>query len=212
MGLGGAKKVTGTVEGGFLGVPGRFRWKSALTTTEARFGRKSLAVYERMVGRYVLLLRSSVTNEIIRDVGLDTLMGNWRLHLLFHDAILEGGDGGCEGGEQRPLQTIAAYVETLKSPQSLVERAKRMDDARLLDLIGLLRPDDLRFEDLKFRYVRDLKQRPDRRGFITNVLEMDKGGFYSMLKFLLAQQPLTPLQLPFLLRADTEGAILSLLE
>lgn len=32
--------------------------------------------------------------------------GNWRLHLLFHDAILEGGDGGCEGGEQRPLQTI----------------------------------------------------------------------------------------------------------
>ncbi|CAK9031658.1 Lipase maturation factor 1 (Transmembrane protein 112) [Durusdinium trenchii] len=147
----------------------------------ARFGRKSLAVYERMVGRYVLLLRSSVTNEIIRDVGLDTLMGNWRLHLLFHDAILEGK---------------AAYVETLKSPQSLVERAKRMDDARLLDLIGLLRPDDLRFEDLKFRYVRDLKQRPDRRGFITNVLEMDKGGFYSMLKFLLAQQPLTPLWLP----------------
>lgn len=147
----------------------------------ARFGRKSLAVYERMVGRYVLLLRSSVTNEIIRDVGLDTLMGNWRLHLLFHDAILEGK---------------AAYVETLKSPQSLVERAKHMDDARLLDLIGLLRPDDLRFEDLKFRYVRDLKQRPDRRGFITNVLEMDKGGFYSMLKFLLAQQPLTPLWLP----------------
>ena len=52
------------------------------------------------------------------------------------------------------------------------------------------------FEDLKFRYILQLKQREDRPGFISNVKETDKGGFYSMLEFILAQPPMAPLWLP----------------
>eukprot|EP00434_Breviolum_minutum_P016451 symbB.v1.2.014503.t1/scaffold1062.1/size140384/2 len=155
-------------------------WKRSQVIAE-RFGREKLVLYERILGRYVFLLRQKVTLDLISKIGLANLMGNWRLHLLFHDVIAEGKQ---------------AYVETLKKPESLVARAGQIGEARLLDLVGLLRPDDLLFEDMKYRYICDLKQRPDRRGFITKVVEMDKVGFYSMLNFLLAQKPMAELWLP----------------
>jgi len=155
-------------------------WKRSQVIAE-RFGREKLALYERILGRYVFLLRQKVTLDLISKIGLANLMGNWRLHLLFHDVIAEGKQ---------------AYVETLKKPESLVARAGQIGEARLLDLVGLLRPDDLLFEDMKYRYICELKQRPDRRGFITKVVERDKVGFYSMLEFLLAQKPMAQLWLP----------------
>lgn len=160
-------------------------WPSLRKRSQAmaeRFGREKLALYERILGRYVLLLRRKVSQETITKLGLDNLLCNWRLHLLFHDVIAEGK---------------AAYVETLKNTQdSLLYRLQHIGEATMLDLVGLLRPDDLLFEDMKFRYIRELKQRPDRRGFIQKTVENDKGGFYSMLNWLLAQPAMAPLWLP----------------
>eukprot|EP00438_Fugacium_kawagutii_P030798 Skav221447 [mRNA] locus=scaffold140:138541:144397:+ [translate_table: standard] len=79
-------------------------WKRSQEMAE-RFGRQKLALYEQILGRYVLLLRRKVTQEIISKLGCDNVMGNWRLHLLFHDVIAEGK---------------AAYVETLKNPHGVL--------------------------------------------------------------------------------------------
>ena len=47
----------------------------------------------------VLLLRSSVTNEIIRDVGLDTLMGS-------SDALLDRPPGALGGFQHQEPQGV----------------------------------------------------------------------------------------------------------
>ncbi|CAJ1385043.1 unnamed protein product [Effrenium voratum] len=164
--------------------PSHGDWKTIVArgrACAARFSREKLAMYERIMARYVLLLRSRVTRDVINEIGLSCLFGNWKLHLLVHDVISEGKD---------------AYLAAWKDPHVLVTRAKQIDEARLLDLIGILRLDDLLFEDLKFHYMISLKHRPDREGFITRAVEMDKGGFYSMLQFILKEPPIADLWLP----------------
>lgn len=140
-----------------------------------------LALYERLLACYVLLLLRQVSPQLVQKIGIAILFGTWRLHLLLHDVVAEGKD---------------AYVDTLKNPESLLPRAEKIQDPQLLDLLGLLRPADLQFEDCKFHYHYAAKQRPDRRGFLKSICEFDYGGMYSFVKFMAQQPSLSPLWLP----------------
>ncbi|CAE7353892.1 Lmf1, partial [Symbiodinium sp. CCMP2456] len=140
-----------------------------------------LALYERLLARYVLLLLRQVSPQLVQQIGIAILFGTWRLHLLLHDVVAEGKD---------------AYMDTLKNPESLLPRAEKIQDPQLLDLLGLLRPADLQFEDCKFHYHYAAKQRPDRRGFLKSICEFDYGGMYSFVKFMAQQPSLSPLWLP----------------
>ncbi|CAE7867986.1 LMF2, partial [Symbiodinium microadriaticum] len=140
-----------------------------------------LALYERLLARYVLLLLRQVSPQLVQKIGIAILFGTWRLHLLLHDVVAEGKD---------------AYVDTLRNPESLLPRAEKIQDPQLLDLLGLLRPADLQFEDCKFHYHYAAKQRPDRRGFLKSICEFDYGGMYSFVKFMAQQPSLSPLWLP----------------
>eukprot|EP00439_Symbiodinium_sp_Y106_P078001 s307_g16.t2 len=161
--------------GDWISLPSRAR-ELAERTAPAK-----LALYERILARYVLLLLRQVSPQLVQQIGIAILFGTWRLHLLLHDVVAEGKD---------------AYLDTLKNPESLLPRAEKIQDPQLLDLLGLLRPADLQFEDCKFHYHYAAKQRPDRRGFLKSICEFDYGGMYSFVKFMAQQPSLSPLWLP----------------
>lgn len=134
----------------FVAAPGRRNDWDALHETVAelrrRHGEAQLQRFERLLERYVFLLRPRLEPYFYGDCTPSIeLENNIRFHFLMQEAVFDGRE---------------AYERLLSEPERAAERASRSDHASALYPCGVFRYEMMQYHFRTFRVIEALSQAP----------------------------------------------------